>query len=130
MCEDFVLQFLDRCFYFIENTKSCFHSAVDQQAPAVINHRSSNEEQGAKFVISSVCRTVLSQCSKPIFQSVLHKIEFHLINQAMEIKVSGTIAATIVAVTAMVRPNESLKVFVPSLMRSIKALTSHDDFFG
>ena len=67
--EDFVLQFMDRCFVLIENSSLEQTNRLDQE-----NERMNTEEGIIEVGLSSTFGTILLQCSPQILEVNIHNI--------------------------------------------------------
>jgi proteasome activator subunit 4 len=65
--EDFVLQFMDRCFVLIENSSLEHTNRLDQD-----NERMNTEEGIIEVGLASTFGSILLQCSPPIFEVLLY----------------------------------------------------------
>jgi len=122
--EDFVIQFLDKCFILIENTTTTTFSNLDQET------YSKNGEEGIiEAAISSVTLSILAQASPEIQGAALDKIYSHVTRHIFDTKTQGKAIATLCLACAKSSPKETLSKFVPHFSRLIITLTSNDDVF-
>ncbi|XP_021936150.1 proteasome activator complex subunit 4B-like isoform X2 [Zootermopsis nevadensis] len=119
--EDFVLQFLDRCFALIES------SSMEVTRLEREEDKRSKLENMAEGALSSTCTSVLMQTSSHIFKSALKKLHSFVTGHILETKVAGHFMATVVRSFAKVNPEETLRVLVPHLCDTVLALVESDD---
>lgn len=122
--EDFVIQFLDKCFSLIENTASSTISNLDQE-----NHSKNGEEGIIEAAISSVTLSILAQASNEIKLAALDKLYSHVTRHIFDIKTQGKAIATLCLACAKSCPKETLAKFVPHFGRLILTLTDNDEVF-
>lgn len=122
--EDFVIQFLDKCFILIENTATATFSNLDQEA-----HSKNGEEGLIEAAISSVTLSILAQASPDIKQAALDKIYYHVTRHMFDTKTQGKAIATLCLACAKAAPKETLSKFVPHFGRLILTLTDNDEVF-
>jgi len=116
--EDFVVEFLNRCFSIIEN------SVVEQTRSEVSRDDTnlSREDSMKDVGMASTFSAILSSCSEPIFDTALRKIKNFISGRILEWKVSGKIAASLVRCVAKARPVKGLAAFLPMVCRNIEGL--------
>lgn len=122
--EDFIIQFLDKCFVLIENTANAIFSNLDQEI-----HSKNGEEGIIEAAISSVTLSILAQASLKIQMAALDKIYSHVTRHIFDTKTQGKAIATLCLACAKSCPKETLAKFVPHFSRIIKTLTSNDEVF-
>uniref|UniRef100_A0A3Q3GH33 Proteasome activator Blm10 mid region domain-containing protein n=1 Tax=Labrus bergylta TaxID=56723 RepID=A0A3Q3GH33_9LABR len=106
--EDFVLQFLDRCFALIDS--STLEQTRDEMETDTQTHLESLVELG----LSSTVSTILTQCSKQIYKVMaLQKVYNFATCNVFETCVSGRMVADMCRAAAKCHPAESLRLFVP-----------------
>uniref|UniRef100_A0A672JH14 Proteasome activator subunit 4b n=1 Tax=Salarias fasciatus TaxID=181472 RepID=A0A672JH14_SALFA len=105
--EDFVLQFLDRCFALIDS--STLEQTRDEMETDTQTHLESLVELG----LSSTVSTILTQCSIQIYKVALHKVFSFATSNIFETCVSGRMVADMCRAAAKCHPAESLRLFVP-----------------
>ncbi|XP_043485466.1 proteasome activator complex subunit 4A-like [Polistes fuscatus] len=112
--EDFILQFLDRIFTFIDT------SSLDFIRPEN-NHGGgrSKLEILAEEVVETVFSTLLLKTSDAIFLSALHKLRVFVSERILETKVAGELVAVICRVFANINGQETLRALVPFLSETI-----------
>ncbi|GFN96540.1 proteasome activator complex subunit 4 [Plakobranchus ocellatus] len=110
--EDFVLAFLDRIFNLIESNS--------QEASIAVVERQLLEHSVLEVGIGSTVSAMLQQCSSPIYLSALKKIHRFITSSVFEVKVSGKLAAHFCRAAVRIKPELSLKIFIPHLCSSIK----------
>ncbi|XP_046402715.1 proteasome activator complex subunit 4A-like [Ischnura elegans] len=121
--EDFILQFMDRCFALIDS------SAMETTRLERESDKRSKQENMAEGALESICSIVLVQTSPAIFKAALSKLHSFLTGRILETKVAGRFAATLCLAFAKVNAKETLKVLLPYLCRTIMSLTESDDVY-
>ncbi|XP_078505604.1 proteasome activator complex subunit 4 isoform X2 [Lissotriton helveticus] len=119
--EDFVLQFMDRCFALIES------STLEQTREETETEKMTHLESLVELGLSSTFSTILTQCSLEIFKVALGKVFNYAISNIFETRVSGKMAADMCRATVKCRPAESLKLFLPHCCAVIMSLTTNED---
>lgn len=122
--EDFVIQFLDKCFILIENTATATFSNLDQES-----HFKNGEEGIIEAAISSVTLSILAQASEEIQQAALDKVYSHVTRHIFDTKTQGKAIATLCLACAKSLPKETLSKLVPHFGRLILTLTDNDEVF-
>ncbi|RWR98830.1 proteasome activator complex subunit 4-like protein, partial [Dinothrombium tinctorium] len=121
--EDFVFQFIERCFLLIENS-SFEHRPERRESEAF---RINSEEGMTELGLTSSFNSILNQCSPQIFERALDKVYCYLSNRIFEEKVSGKFAANICRCFTKVNPELTLKKFWPHFSKQVLHLTESDD---
>nr|XP_015218489.1 PREDICTED: proteasome activator complex subunit 4 isoform X1 [Lepisosteus oculatus] len=119
--EDFVLQFMDRCFALIDS------STLEQTREETETEKMTHLESLVELGLSSTFSTILTQCSKDIFKVALEKVFNFATTNIFETRVAGRMVADMCRAAAKCHPAESLKLFVPYCCNAINQLTVHDD---
>ncbi|XP_069787517.1 proteasome activator complex subunit 4-like isoform X1 [Narcine bancroftii] len=119
--EDFVLQFMDRCFALIEM------STLEQTREETETEKMTHVESLVELGLSSTFSTVLTQCSKEIFQVALDKVFNFATTNIFETRVAGRMVADMCHATSKCHPATALKRFVPHCCSLITQLTINDD---
>uniref|UniRef100_A0A8D2L1E2 Proteasome activator subunit 4 n=1 Tax=Varanus komodoensis TaxID=61221 RepID=A0A8D2L1E2_VARKO len=119
--EDFVLQFMDRCFGLIES------STLEQTREETETEKMTHLESLVELGLSSTFSTILTQCSKEIFKVALEKVFNFAVSNIFETRVSGRMVADMCRAAVKCCPEESLKLFVPHCCNVIAHLTLNDD---
>ncbi|XP_068162395.1 proteasome activator complex subunit 4B-like [Antennarius striatus] len=122
--EDFVLQFLDRCFALIDS--STLEQTRDEMETDTQTHLESLVELG----LSSTVSTVLTQCSTEIYKVALEKVFNFATSNIFETCVSGRMVADMCRAAAKCHPAESLQLFVPHCCSVILHITDNEDLQG
>lgn len=122
--EDFVIQFLDKCFILIENTTTASLSNLDQES-----HLKNGEEGIIEAAISSVTLSILAQASNQIQTAVLDKIYSHVTRHLFDIKTRGKAIAFMSLACAKSLPKETLSKFIPHFSRLILTLTDYEEIY-
>ncbi|XP_071454240.1 proteasome activator complex subunit 4-like [Hetaerina americana] len=121
--EDFILQFMDRCFALIDS------SAMETTRLERESDKRSKQENMAEGALESICAIVLVQTSPTIFKAALSKFHSFLTGRILETRVAGHFAATLCLAFAKVNSKETLKVLLPYLCMRILSLTESDEIF-
>lgn len=124
--EDFVLQFLDKCFALIENS-SYEHRPERHDNEGI---RLTAEEGVTEIGLTSTFGSILAQCSKSLTKHAIKKLYGFVCNRIFETKVSGKIVSSMVGKAARVAPEETCAKFVPHFTSLIINLTSSDDLIN
>uniref|UniRef100_A0A8C0IT45 Proteasome activator subunit 4 n=1 Tax=Chelonoidis abingdonii TaxID=106734 RepID=A0A8C0IT45_CHEAB len=119
--EDFVLQFMDRCFGLIES------STLEQTREETETEKMTHLESLVELGLSSTFSTILTQCSKEIFKVALEKVFNFAVSNIFETRVAGRMVADMCRAAVKCCPEESLKLFVPHCCSVITHLTINDD---
>ncbi|XP_062269925.1 proteasome activator complex subunit 4B [Platichthys flesus] len=119
--EDFVLQFLDRCFALIDS--STLEQTRDETETDTQTHLESLVELG----LSSTVSTVLTQCSTEVYKVALQKVYNFATSNIFETCVSGRMVADMCRAAAKCHPAESLSLFVPHCCSVIYQITDNED---
>uniref|UniRef100_A0A8C3ST02 Proteasome activator subunit 4 n=1 Tax=Chelydra serpentina TaxID=8475 RepID=A0A8C3ST02_CHESE len=119
--EDFVLQFMDRCFGLIES------STLEQTREETETEKMTHLESLVELGLSSTFSTILTQCSIEIFKVALEKVFNFAVSNIFETRVAGRMVADMCRAAVKCCPEESLKLFVPHCCRVITHLTINDD---
>ncbi|XP_053568667.1 proteasome activator complex subunit 4 [Bombina bombina] len=119
--EDFVLQFMDRCFALIES------SALEQTREETETEKMTHLESLVELGLSSTFSTILTQCSRDIFRVALEKVFNFAVSNIFETRVSGRMVADLCRAAVKCCPVESLKLFLPHCCNVITHLTISDD---
>ncbi|MGH0136569.1 UNVERIFIED_CONTAM: hypothetical protein FKN15_062569 [Acipenser sinensis] len=119
--EDFVLQFMDRCFALIES------STLEQTREETETEKMTHLESLVELGLSSTFSTILTQCSKDIFKVALEKVFNFATTNIFETRVAGRMVADMCRAASKCHPAESLKLFVPHCCNAITQLTVNED---
>ncbi|KAM9831639.1 proteasome activator complex subunit 4B-like [Neosynchiropus ocellatus] len=119
--EDFVLQFLDRCFALIDS--STLEQTRDEMETDTQTHLESLVELG----LSSTVSTILTQCSTEIYMVALHKVYSFATSNIFETCVSGRMVADMCRAAAKCHPAESLRLFIPHCCSVIFHITDNEE---
>ncbi|XP_075223188.1 proteasome activator complex subunit 4A-like isoform X2 [Lycorma delicatula] len=119
--EDFLLQFLDRCFLLIESS-SLENTRLEQDSD-----KRSKLENIAEGAIASTCFSILNQTSLAIFNTAVQKLYSFVTNRILETKVAGRFIATMCGAFCRVRPDVTLKLFLPHMCENVFSLTDSID---
>ncbi|KAK5608897.1 Proteasome activator complex subunit 4B [Crenichthys baileyi] len=119
--EDFVLQFLDRCFALIDS--STLEQTRDETETDTQTHLESLVELGLFSTIS----TILTQSSTEIYKVALQKLYNFATSSIFETCVSGRMVAHMCRAAAKCHPAESLRLFIPHCYSIISLITDNED---
>lgn len=124
--EDFLIQFLDRIFMWIESNSLEFtRMELSDNNFSDVKSKTDSMSEGALILLVT---TVLMQCSTDIFVSALKKLYNFVTSRLMELNVSGKLVATLCHAFVKVNPAETMKMLVPYLCDTIeRLLDEHDD---
>ncbi|XP_044171551.1 proteasome activator complex subunit 4-like [Acropora millepora] len=120
--EDFVLQFMDRCFVMIENSSFENTSELDSTTMKADQRHSLEGMMG--MGVASTFHAILMQSSPKIFQSALEQLFAFCSNKVLETKVAGKMASDMCRAAARTNAPATLKMFVPHCCSVIEHLTS------
>lgn len=120
--EDFVLQFMDRCFALIENSTLEQITQLDRET-----EKMNREENMLEMGLSSTFSAILTQAHPQIYQAALQRLQTFIKGKMIEIHVAGKFAANMCRSAVKVNPPEALKVFVPGVCRLLLALTANEE---
>ncbi|XP_053094465.1 proteasome activator complex subunit 4B isoform X1 [Pangasianodon hypophthalmus] len=119
--EDFVLQFMDRCFALIES------STLEQTREETETEKMTHLESLVELGLSSTFSTILTQCSIEIFKVALEKVFNFATTNIFETRVAGRMVADMCRAAAKCHPAESLRLFVPHCCNAIGHITANED---
>ncbi|XP_035386226.1 proteasome activator complex subunit 4A isoform X4 [Electrophorus electricus] len=118
--EDFVLQFMDRCFALIEN------STLEQTREEMETEKT-HVESLMELGLSSTFSTILTQCSMKIFLVALQKVFIFATTNIFETRVAGRMVADMCRAAAKCHPEESLRLFVPHCCNTVMQITANEE---
>lgn len=124
--ENFVLQFMDRCFALIEN--SAYEHRPERQDNEGV--RLNAEEGITEIGLSSTFSSILAQSSPKICEAILDKLYSFVANRIFETKVAGKLMSSMVGKAAKACPEMTCRKFIPHFSRLILALTETEDMTG
>ncbi|KAJ8385476.1 hypothetical protein AAFF_G00185720 [Aldrovandia affinis] len=119
--EDFVLQFMDRCFALIDS------STLEQTREETETEKMTHLESLVELGLSSTFSTILTQCSMDIFKVALEKVFIFATTNIFETRVAGRMVADMCRAAAKCHPAESLKVFVPHCCNAITQIAVNEE---
>ncbi|XP_061602006.1 proteasome activator complex subunit 4A isoform X1 [Cololabis saira] len=119
--EDFVLQFMDRCFALIDS------STLEQTREETETEKMTHLESLVELGLSSTFSTILTQCSLDIFKVALEKVFNFATTNIFETRVAGRMVADMCRATAKCHPAESLKMFVPHCCNAINQIAVNEE---
>lgn len=114
--EDFIVEFLNRCFAIIENSEvQQIRSEVSTDDASV-----SREDTMKDVGMASTFSAILIQSSQSLYDVALKKVKSWLAGRIMEWKVSGRIAAGLCRCLTKVRPERGLAGLLAPLLTSVE----------
>ncbi|KAM9847519.1 proteasome activator complex subunit 4A [Aulostomus maculatus] len=119
--EDFVLQFMDRCFALIDS------STLEQTREETETEKMTHLESLVELGLSSTFSTILTQCSLDIFKVALEKAFNFATTNIFETRVAGRMVADMCRAAAKCHPAESLKLFVPHCCSQIHQIAVNEE---
>ncbi|XP_060826320.1 proteasome activator complex subunit 4-like isoform X1 [Bombus pascuorum] len=120
--EDFVLQFLDKIFSFID------HSSLELvRLENSAGGEKSKLEKVTETVLYNVCMILLMYINDAIFKKALDKLCIFITERTLEIKVAGQLAAGLCRVFAQVNGKETLRTLLPVLSQTILDITGESN---
>ncbi|KAL6256285.1 hypothetical protein P5V15_012401 [Pogonomyrmex californicus] len=120
--EDFILQFLDRIFTFIDSS-----SSENVRLENNDGNSKSKLESMVEVVLSSLCVALLRQLSDAIFKSALHKLHKFVTERILETKIAGRLVAVVCKSFSRVNGHDTLRTLLPVFADIILPLISEDD---
>lgn len=120
--EDFLLQFLDRIFMFIDS--SSLESVRLENRGGDLKTKM---ESIAEIALSGVCTALLIETSDAIFKSALHKLRTFMTERILETKVAGQMAAVVCKSFSRFNGHDTLHALVPVLAQTILPLVSEEE---
>ncbi|TKS85439.1 Proteasome activator complex subunit 4A [Collichthys lucidus] len=119
--EDFVLQFMDRCFALIDS------STLEQTREETETEKMTHLESLVELGLSSTFSTILTQCSLDIFKVALDKVFNFATTNIFETRVSGRMVADMCRAASKCKSAESLKKFVPHCCNAINQIAVNEE---
>eukprot|EP00064_Thunnus_orientalis_P007411 superscaffoldBa00000821_g7431 len=119
--EDFVLQFMDRCFALIDS------STLEQTREETETEKMTHLESLVELGLSSTFSTILTQCSLDIFKVALEKVFNFATTNIFETRVAGRMVADMCRAASKCHPAESLKMFVPHCCNQINQIVVNEE---
>uniref|UniRef100_A0AAQ5XT79 Proteasome activator Blm10 mid region domain-containing protein n=1 Tax=Amphiprion ocellaris TaxID=80972 RepID=A0AAQ5XT79_AMPOC len=119
--EDFVLQFMDRCFALIDS------STLEQTREETETEKMTHLESLVELGLSSTFSTILTQCSLDIFKVALEKVFNFATTNIFETRVAGRMVADMCRAASKCHPAESLKMFVPHCCNAINQIAVNEE---
>ncbi|TRY93382.1 hypothetical protein DNTS_032873 [Danionella cerebrum] len=119
--EDFVLQFIDRCFALIDT------STLEQTREEMETEKMTHLESLVELGLSSTFNTILTQCSMEIFEVALQKTYNFATTNIFETHIAGRMVADMCRAATKCHPAEALKLFLPFCCNVILQITAHEE---
>uniref|UniRef100_A0AAY4C4F7 Proteasome activator subunit 4 n=1 Tax=Denticeps clupeoides TaxID=299321 RepID=A0AAY4C4F7_9TELE len=91
------------------------------------NEKMTHLESLVELGLSSTFSTILTQCSREIFQIALQKVFNFATTNIFETRVAGRMVADMCRAATKCHPEESLKLFVPHCCTTITMITANED---
>lgn len=120
--EDFILQFLDRVFMFIDSSSS-ENVRLENRG----GNSKSKLEAIAEAALSGVCSTLLREMSDVIFENALHKLHTFMTERILETKIAGQLAAVVYNSFSHINGSDTLRALLPVLAQTILPLVSEEE---
>ncbi len=121
--EDFVVQFLDRCFNVIQS--SVFEQT--RQEVCVSDHHASREDSMKDIGMASTFNSILVQSSSAVYDAALRKMQSFVQGRILEARIAGKIAAGLCRCLCKNRPEKGLPAFLPSAIEKATSLLQDDE---
>lgn len=118
--EDFVLQFVDRCFVLIEMSTA---EEIAEQDNLMIENMSAQENMLGMGMLSTV-QTVMMQSSPKLFQGILNSLHRFISTRVLEVTISGKMVSDLCRAASKTNAKVTLNQFVPMMCSSVKNLAS------
>ncbi|XP_065838430.1 proteasome activator complex subunit 4-like [Oscarella lobularis] len=126
--EEFLVNFLDRCFSLIENSKQ-------EQPSSRAETKTSSSPLSSLFnyenligsAIFSALQTIFSQSSPQLFQVCLKRLFAFTTSHVLEAEVAGKMCAAMCRAAAKAYPEMTLKTFLPYCTQIVERLTSDSE---
>eukprot|EP00092_Neocalanus_flemingeri_P031411 GFUD01034116.1.p1 GENE.GFUD01034116.1~~GFUD01034116.1.p1 ORF type:complete len:1998 (+),score=527.07 GFUD01034116.1:71-6064(+) len=116
--EDFIVEFLNRCFAIVENSEvQQIRSEVSTDDASV-----SREDTMKDVGMASTFSAILMQSSEKLYDVALKKVKNWINGKIMEWKVSGKIAAGLCRCLTKVRPEKGLAGLLPLILDIIEGI--------
>jgi len=116
--EDFMVEFLNRCFAIVENSEvQQIRSEVSTDDASV-----SREDTMKDVGMASTFSAILMQSSEKLYDVALKKVKSWINGKIMEWKVSGKIAAGLCRCLTKVRPDKGLAGLLPLVLDIIEGI--------
>ena len=116
--EDFVIQFLDRCFVLLESMNQG-HDSHSQESFSDSDLLVNQSEGVSGMILVTAGTMILQQSSKKIFLHCLDKLFQFATSHLLEGHVAMSSAVTLCAVTAKAYPAEAFAKFIPYYCREV-----------
>ena len=113
--EDFLVEFLNRCFSIVENSEVQQIRSESSTDDASLSREDSMKDVG----MASTFSAILMQCSESLYDVALKKVTTWVAGKIMEWKVSGKIAASLCRCLTKIRPEKGLAHLMPVILRSL-----------
>ena len=118
MFEDFVLNFVDRCFTLVENSSR----EQTRQENDTMDESLNEEEIAADCTISDTFQKMMTRISHFTFNVTFDKLKRYVDSRILEPTVAGAIVAAMCKACTNVEPERTLKFFVPHLCQRIETI--------
>ena len=118
--EDFLVEFLNRCFSIVENSEVQQIRSESSTDDASLSREDSMKDVG----MASTFSAILMQCSEELYDVALRKVSSWVNGKIMEWKVSGKIAASLCRCLTKIRPEKGLAHLMPVILRSLEEIVT------
>uniref|UniRef100_A0A0K2T807 Proteasome activator complex subunit 4 n=1 Tax=Lepeophtheirus salmonis TaxID=72036 RepID=A0A0K2T807_LEPSM len=116
--EEFAINFVDKCLRLVENS-SREETRSENDA---MDDSYNDEEMVADAAITDTFQKIMSRCSSSIFDSAFNKLKKYVQNRILEPAVAGGILAGMCRSVVSIKPEKTLKFFIPHLKERIMSL--------
>ncbi|XP_076166569.1 proteasome activator complex subunit 4 isoform X2 [Ptiloglossa arizonensis] len=120
--EDFILQFLDRVFSFIDSS-----SLESVRLETRAGDGKSKLERVTETVLREVCTVLLIQVNDQIFECALHKLRTFITERILETQIAGQLVAGLCRIFAHVNGKKTLHSLLPVLSQTILDVTGESN---
>nr|CAB3265251.1 proteasome activator complex subunit 4B [Phallusia mammillata] len=110
--KDFALQFLDRCFMFLESL-SQEHGAQSHEHTEDTEHHTTTTENLTKKLLVTSASLLLQQSSLDIYSSCLKRVFEFSTNNLLEGNAALSTASSLFAATVKANPSKAYALFIP-----------------
>jgi len=121
--ENFVAEFMDRCFTLIENSR---RENIRSDA-GVTDDYLNDEELAADAAINDTFLRIVANSSPAMYDTIFRKLQVYIQGKIVEPTVAGGILASMCKSVVQCNPEKALKFFVPYLCQSLTRLMEERD---
>jgi len=116
--EDFIVEFLNRCFAIVENSEVQQIRSEVSTDDANVSREDTMKDAG----MASTFGAILMQCSEKLYDVALKKVKNWVNGRILEWKVSGKIAAGLCRCLTKLRPEKGLAALLPLVLDIIEGI--------